>query len=206
MLLEHEGGVTIHLDRPGGRLVEAADQVEQGGLAASGSPDQGDELAGTNGETDAVQREHPVLTGIPLGDAVKGDCRTDGRRSSVLQNRCGSCGCRARPSRHGVISALPRSLSSWLSRLRSTSLWSWGFFFSTPTSNACCAPKSNDEGTGSTVNSSCFHAAWIRAALSGLPEILAIRSATSRCAPAGSLAMKSAASRSPASRALTVSG
>ena len=89
VVLEHEGGVPFDLDRAGGGLIEAADEVEQGGLAAAGSPHQGEELPRLGLQSDAVQSEHSVLTGIPLGHTIEGYCRAGDRGSFVLQHCSG---------------------------------------------------------------------------------------------------------------------
>src|SRR6478672_3571407 len=184
-LLEHQGGVAVDPDLPGGDVVEPADQVEQCGLAAAGGTDEADELPG-----------------VPLGDPPEGDGVAGAGRHAVLppggSGRDGRC--------HDATAGLPRSLSSALRSLRSIRVPSSGFFFRTPTSKAFCAPAMIEEDTGSTVKVSCGQAAVMTSGLSGLPDTLAMTSATSCWLLVGSLAMKSAASRSPASSARTVPG
>ena len=48
----------------GGRHVQPAEDVEQGGLAAAGRAEQADEFAGVEFEVHAVQRHHVHLAGV----------------------------------------------------------------------------------------------------------------------------------------------
>jgi len=53
-------------------LVKAADEVEQGGLAAARGTDQREELPRPDLKTYAVKGQHAILTGIPLGHSLEG--------------------------------------------------------------------------------------------------------------------------------------
>ena len=50
------GAVDAH--RAAGRLIEAADQVQERGFAGAGGPHDGDPLAAFGGEADAIDRMH----------------------------------------------------------------------------------------------------------------------------------------------------
>ena len=80
VLLEHEGDVVRH--RPahrlagdfhgaGGRRHQAADDVEQGGLAAAARPDQTEQLAARDVERGVAQREH--VAGVAFLAELMGD-------------------------------------------------------------------------------------------------------------------------------------
>ena len=53
--------------------VEPADQVEQGGFAGAGRPDDGDHLAARDLEVDGFERDHLALAVEVLGDPGEGD-------------------------------------------------------------------------------------------------------------------------------------
>ncbi len=58
-------------DLPGGGLVEAADQLQQGRLARAGGADQGGEFAVLDGQADAAQGVRFELSdGIYTGDVL----------------------------------------------------------------------------------------------------------------------------------------
>src|ERR1700722_13186059 len=60
-------------DLAGGRGVEAADQVEEGGLARAARSHQRDEVAFGNVETQMLQNLHALLAAyIPLVDVAQG--------------------------------------------------------------------------------------------------------------------------------------
>src|SRR6478735_7640466 len=70
-LLEHQRGVPVGGDGTGAGLVQPADDVEQGRLAAPGGADEADELPGPHRQRDAVEGEYTGVPGIPLGDPVQ---------------------------------------------------------------------------------------------------------------------------------------
>ena len=91
-LLEHEGWIARAMDGPGGRRVEARDQVEQRGLAAAGGPEDRHELAFTDGQRDvlecgdgpAARREH-LRDGVDLdGDPP---CSLAGTAATAIASR-----------------------------------------------------------------------------------------------------------------------
>ena len=53
----------VQQDRPGGGFVEPAQQADDRGLAAAGEADQGDGLAGADGEVEVLQHRLAVLVG-----------------------------------------------------------------------------------------------------------------------------------------------
>ena len=66
-------------DLAGGRAVDAAQQVEQGRLAAPRLADDGDELGGVDLEVDVAQRrEWPGRGRVGLADAPQGHQRFAG--------------------------------------------------------------------------------------------------------------------------------
>ncbi len=89
-LLEHHGAVgprrpgrrTLDGHAPAGRLLEAGDDVEQGGFAAARRPEQRNEFTVADREIDAGQRRHRIAAGIDLLDAAHLD---DVHRDSARQ-------------------------------------------------------------------------------------------------------------------------
>jgi hypothetical protein len=66
-------------DAPGGRVVEAADQVEERRLPGAGGPRDGEELARLDGKRDAAQGGHDrAPEGVVLGDVLDADGGHDG--------------------------------------------------------------------------------------------------------------------------------
>src|SRR5258708_3768208 len=58
----------VHVDRAIARLEEARDHPQGGGLAAAGGAQQGDELAGMQGEGEAVDRGHGPEAAADVGE------------------------------------------------------------------------------------------------------------------------------------------
>src|SRR5438445_140696 len=74
----HPGDVAAaELDPPGVRPLEPGDQPEQGGLARTGRPEQGEELAGPDLQVDIGERGHAA---VPLPQAGDVDRRCRGSR------------------------------------------------------------------------------------------------------------------------------
>ncbi|MDT4879435.1 hypothetical protein FQZ97_1151110 [compost metagenome] len=71
MVLEHHGALgagfvdltAVEDDPAGGGLVQAGDDVQNGGFAAAGVADQGDELALVDAQVDVLQRAVKALVG-----------------------------------------------------------------------------------------------------------------------------------------------
>ena len=82
-------------DRAGGGVGEAAEDVEEGGLSGAGGADNGDELAGSDGEVDVAKGGNLEFAGAVGLAQVAGD--DDGRRGEVLLRRSGE---RGRMRRH----------------------------------------------------------------------------------------------------------
>jgi hypothetical protein len=114
ILLEHEGDVVRHrpgdalagnLDRAGGGRHQAADDVEQGRLAAAARPDQAEELAAPDVERGVAQGAH-VMGVARLAELVR----------DALDPDRGALGAHARSAR---IARLTRSVAA-ASTLRSS--------------------------------------------------------------------------------------
>ncbi len=83
MLLEDENPIgaralnrcAVHQDLSGGLRVQAGYEVQKSGLAASGGPDDADELSGSDLKVDVVERKQAfaALRAIAQRDVVQAD-------------------------------------------------------------------------------------------------------------------------------------
>ncbi len=78
---EAPGAVAVQQDLADGGRVEGAHEVQQGGLARPGCPDDGQCLAAAYPERDMVQRGHWPWVG--LGDVAQFDRRGHGDHAAV---------------------------------------------------------------------------------------------------------------------------
>ena len=77
----NRGAVDGH--RAGGGVVEAGDQLHQGGLARTGRTDQRDDLSGRDGQADVVHRDQAGGL-VGEGDVVQADLPAQPRRSNRM--------------------------------------------------------------------------------------------------------------------------
>ena len=61
--------LAVDADLPGGRAIEAADEIEERGFAGAGGADDRDHLAARDGQADRVEGDDVALAGELLGDA-----------------------------------------------------------------------------------------------------------------------------------------
>ena len=145
------------LDRAGGRLVEAGDEVEHRRLAAARGADQADELARADVEVDVVERRDGAAAGAEdLGDAASSPVDA-GRRSWPTARPVALSGDACGPGRATTSQAVDRRLA-WACedlvqerrgrRCRPRSTGS----SSSPTRLASSADFCSDDAIGSIVN------------------------------------------------------
>lgn len=74
-------------DRPGGRRVDAGDEVKERRLPAAGRPDDREELAGGHGQVDGIEGDDRLRSRIGLGDPLAEDRGRGGKRRARIRRR-----------------------------------------------------------------------------------------------------------------------